>query len=176
MARKTIAEAGVWNREIERAERVLGRIGPDDLCCEGLTPRQAAILRILVEREGARLSDLATAADITPSAMTRNLEKLEKRGLVSRLRGTRDDGRAATVGITAEGRRIRARIDQMMSDRAAAIAHAIPPSQRAQVLSALQLFNSALEQAGCCGPNFCCDTPGNVLTNIAGVPPAARRR
>ena len=176
MAVKSSPNTEAWRVELDRAERVLGRIGPDDICCEGLTPRQSGILRILTEREGARLSDLAAAAEITPSAMTRIVEKLERRGLVQRVRGAQADGRAAKVEITAAGRRVRARIDEMMCDRSAAIMSAIPAAQRAQVLAALRVFNSALEKAGCCGPTFCCDTPQGTLVKIAGNPPAARRK
>ena len=166
MARKNTSDVDAWRAELDRAERVLGRIGPDDICCEGLTPRQASILGILTAREGARLSDLAAAAEITPSAMTRVLEKLERRSLVQRVRGDKADGRAATVEITSEGRRVRARIDEMVCDRSAAIMSAIPERKRAQVLAAIRLFNDALEQSGCCGPNFCCETPDGSLVKI----------
>ncbi len=166
MRRTAESVVNAWRTELDRAERVFGRIGPDDICCEGLTPRQASILRILACREGARLSDLAAAAEITPSAMTRVIEKLEKRELVRRVRGAHDDGRAAMVEITSEGRRVRGRIDEMVVDRARAIMTAIPERQRASVLEALQLFNSALEGAGCCGPNYSCATPDGQLVNI----------
>ncbi|MGZ4827725.1 MAG: MarR family transcriptional regulator, partial [Terriglobales bacterium] len=63
---------------------------------------------------GARLSDLAAASRITPSALTRNLEKLEKLGMVERVRGGQQDGRAAMVKITSAGRKARRRIDQLM--------------------------------------------------------------
>jgi len=172
MARKNTSGVDSWRREIDRAERVLGRIGPDDICCEGLTPRQASLLRILAEREGARLSDLAAAAEITPSAMTRVLEKLERRDLVRRVRGAKEDGRAAMVEITPEGRRVRARIDEMVCDRSQSIMDAIPERQRAQVLAALQLFNDALEKSGCCGPNFTCETDDGALVKIEGTQPA----
>ena len=175
MARKA-NPLGDWRAELDRAERVLGRIGPDDICCEGLTPRQTGVLRILVEREGARISDLAAAAEITPSAMTRLLEKLERRSLVRRVRGSSEDGRAAMVEITAEGRRVRGRIDEMVLDRSRAIMTAIPDSQRAHVLAALRLFNDALEKAGCCGPNYCCETPDGSLVKIGNEAPGAERR
>ncbi len=139
-----------WWQELERAERVLGRVGPDDICCAGLTPRQTAILRTLVEREGARLSDLAAASGITASAMTRVLEKLEKRGLVERVRGAQEDGRAAMVRITEPGRRVRREIDAMMRRRCRMIIDAIPAAKRAHVLNALRIFNTALEQSDCC--------------------------
>ena len=175
MARKTSTDVAAWRAELDRAEHVFGRIGPDDICCENLTPRQTGILRILVEREGARLSDLAAAAEITPSAMTRNLEKLERRSLIRRVRGAGDDGRAARVEITPEGRRVRSRIDEMVCDRSRSIMKMIPANQREQVLAALRLFNDALEKAGCCGPNYCCDTPDGFLLEIAANVPGAER-
>src|ERR1700742_467193 len=94
-----------WWDELERLARILGQVGPDEVCCEGLSQRQCAILRTLVAQEGARISDLAAASGITPSAMTRVLEKLEARGLVERVRGEQTDGRAAMVRITDAGRR-----------------------------------------------------------------------
>lgn len=187
MKRSHQPDLDAWRAELDRAEQVLGRIGPDDLCCEGLTPRQSSILRILTAREGARLSDLAAAAEITPSAMTRVLEKLERRELVRRVRGAKEDGRAAMVEITQEGRRVRARIDEMVCDRSQAIMSAIPEGQRAPVLAALQLFNNALENSGCCGPNFSCDSnppsansgrkggAPNTLVKIEGIQPARRK-
>ncbi len=147
-----------WWREVDRAERVLGRVGPDDICCAGLTPRQTAILKTLVEREGARLSDLAAAVGLSASALTRVLEKLERRNLVERVRGVHDDGRAAMVRITDSGRRVRREIDELMRTRCRAIVQAIPTGQRGAVLEALRVFNTALEQVdcGCRAPNGGC--------------------
>lgn len=162
------SSARAWRKELERSERILGRIGPDDICCEGLTPRQTSVLRVLAEREGARLLELATAAEITPSAMTRMVEKLERQGFVQRVRGTHRDGRAAMVEITTQGCQACVRIDQMSADRSAAVMQAIPAKQRAQVLAALRLFNSAVEAAGCCGPTWKCE-PNGALVMIKGV-------
>jgi DNA-binding MarR family transcriptional regulator len=139
-----------WATELDRLERILNQVGPDEVCCEGLTPRQTVILRTLAAEEGARLSDLAQASGISPSAMTRVIEKLEKRMLVQRVRGSQPDGRAAMVRITAAGRAVRRRIDQLMRDRIQAILDAIPAAQRAPILRALSTFNSALERSGCC--------------------------
>ena len=138
--------ADAWWNELERLERVLVCVGPDEVCCEGLTPRQTSILRILTAQEGARLSDLAAA-----SRMTRVIEKLEQRGMVRRVRGAQQDGRAAQVEITSGGRRTRRRIDQLMRDRARAVAESIPASRREQVLNALREFCTALEKNNCCG-------------------------
>ncbi len=141
-----------WWDQLERLERALVCVGPDEICCEGMTPRQTAILRILVAQEGARLTDLAAASRITPSAMTRVIEKLEKQGMVRRVRGAREDGRAAIVEITADGRKARRRLDQIMRERAHTVAEAFPETRRAEVLRMLQEINQALESSGCCVP------------------------
>src|SRR5271157_1915278 len=151
-----------WWDELERLARILGQIGPDEACCEGLSQRQTAILRVLVASEGARLRDLAALSGITPSAMTRVLEKLETRGLVERVRGTHSDGRAAMVRITAAGRRTRKLLDELMRSRTLTILGAIPQKHRAEVLNSLQLLNNAIEQAGCCALN----APVAMLTQI----------
>ena len=120
-----------WWDELERLARILGQVGPDEVCCDGLSQRQTAILRVLVASEGARLTDLAALSGITPSAMTRVLEKLEVRGLVERVRGAHDDGRAAMVRITPVGRRARKLLDQLMRSRTQTIMGAIPQKRRA---------------------------------------------
>jgi DNA-binding MarR family transcriptional regulator len=139
-----------WSSELERLARVLNRVGPDEVCCEGMTPRQCSILRTLAARQGARLSDLAAEAGITPSAMTRVLEKLEAQKLVQRVRGTAGDGRSANVAITRHGRQIRARIDKLMQKRTRTIVSAIPAGFRPQLFAALRMLNQTLGPDGCC--------------------------
>jgi len=142
-----------WWDELERSSRVLGRVGPDEICCEGLTQRQCAILRILAKEEGTRLSDLASMVGITPSAMTRLIERLEKRALVKRVHGSHSDGRVSTLKITAAGRRIRNLLDDLMRKRTAQIVHALPAEKRDAVLQALETLNAAIEASDFCGLN-----------------------
>ena len=142
-----------WWEELERLARILGQVGPDEVCCDGLSQRQCSILRTLVAQEGARISDLAASSGITPSAMTRVLEKLEARKLVERVRGAQADGRAATVKITAAGRKVREQLDQLMRERTRTIVATIPAEQRAQVLASLKLLNDVIASSGCCGLN-----------------------
>jgi DNA-binding MarR family transcriptional regulator len=153
---------GKWWDELERLARILGQIGPDEVCCDGLSQRQTSILRVLVASEGARLMDLAALSGITPSAMTRVLEKLEARELVERVRGAHADRRAAIVRITAAGRRTRKLLDELMRSRTQTIVDAIPEKQRADVLNALEHLNNAIERAGCCALN----APVATLTQI----------
>lgn len=147
------SEVQQWWDELERLTRVLGQVGPDEVCCGGLSPRQCAILRTLVAQEGARISDLAASSGITPSAMTRVLEKLEARKLVERVRGGQKDGRAASVTITPAGRQVRQELDQAMRERTEAIIRTIPAKRRGEVFAALRLLNDVISSAGCCALN-----------------------
>ncbi len=146
----TNSELTAWWNELERLSRALGQVGPDEVCCEGLTVRQCGILRMLIAAEGARISDLALNVWLTPSAMTRALERLEGAGLVRRVRGAGEDGRAASVEVTPNGRNVRRRIDRLMLDRTEAIIDAIPPESRGQVLAAIRILNHSLEKGPCC--------------------------
>src|SRR3569833_2569699 len=103
-----------WWEELERLGRILGQVGPDEVCCEGLSQRQCAILRVLVAREGTRISDLALLSGISPKAMTRVLEKLEARKLVERIRGTHENKHTTTNQNTTKGRRTRKQLDELM--------------------------------------------------------------
>lgn len=69
--------------------------------CEGLTGTQ----RLILDEARYRLTatDLAKAVGISPSGLTRTLEKLEKRGLIERLR-TSEDRRLVYVKTTNEGK------------------------------------------------------------------------
>ncbi len=146
-------ELATWWNELERLSRALGQVGPDEVCCEGLTVRQCGILRMLMAAEGARISDLALSVWLTPSAMTRALERLEAEGLVQRVRGAAGDGRAATVTVTAKGRRVRERIDRLMLQRTEVIVNAIPAASRRHVIDALKILNHSLESGPCCSFN-----------------------
>jgi len=155
-----------WSAELEQLARVLNRVGPDEVCCEGMTPRHCSILRTLTAKQGARLSDLAADAGITPSAMTRVLEKLEAQKLVQRVRGTAGDGRAANVAITRHGREVCARIDKLMQQRTRSIVNLIPAGFRPQLLAALRMLNQTL------GPDGCCQFDGewpNVAVSCRGA-------
>ncbi len=74
-----------------------------------LSPHQARALRVVVERDGVRLSDLAESLHIAPRSATEVADGLQGRGLVAR---TPDPGdrRAVILRPTAEGRRVRAEV------------------------------------------------------------------
>ena len=72
--------------------------GPD----AGLTLSQYGLLELLVDRQSARVQELATHAGITPSTATRILDALQRRGVVERTRSD-EDRRAVAVSLTDGG-------------------------------------------------------------------------
>jgi len=55
---------------------VLTRFGPDQACCDGLTPRQCRILRAVGSEPDLRLSEIAKREGLTPGGLTRRIQPL----------------------------------------------------------------------------------------------------
>jgi DNA-binding MarR family transcriptional regulator len=85
--------------------------------------------------------------------MTRNIERLEARGLVERVRGSQQDKREAMVRITEKGRWMRRQLDELLLQRAESLWQAMPSNARRNAVQALHVLNEAFEKAGCCPLN-----------------------
>jgi DNA-binding MarR family transcriptional regulator len=94
-----------------RVARAQRRRWRDALAPWDLSPHQARALRVISERDGVRLSDLAEALHIAPRSATDVVDGLQERGLVER---TPDPGdrRAVILRPTDDGRRIRGEIGE----------------------------------------------------------------
>jgi DNA-binding MarR family transcriptional regulator len=81
----------------------------DTLAPWDLSPHHARALRVVTDRAGTRLSDLAEALRIAPRSATEVADALQARGLVER---TPDptDRRAVVLTPTDEGRRVQQEI------------------------------------------------------------------
>jgi DNA-binding MarR family transcriptional regulator len=71
-----------------------------------LSAHQASILDHLDEREPLTLLDLARHMGVTPSTMSLHIERLVRRGYVSRVRAT-EDARRLRLLLTSAGIRVR---------------------------------------------------------------------
>jgi len=115
-----------------------------------LTFSQYALLRTLADRDGARVSDLAGQAAVTPSTATRILDALERRGIVCRARSA-GDRRGVTVTLTAAGRAALSRQDAWMQGRQRAFYAQLPADER-ELAPDLLLRMSALIDELAAGP------------------------
>ncbi len=111
----------------------------------GLTPSQLSVL-VTVEQHGPlRLGDLAIREVITPPTVTRLVASLQDRSLVHRVTDP-EDGRAALIEISDEGRTL---LDQIRRERTAVIAQRLAqldPRQRAQVADAVDILEMLIDQ------------------------------
>ncbi|MFW6773792.1 MarR family winged helix-turn-helix transcriptional regulator [Nocardioides sp. CPCC 205120] len=99
------ADEEAFMRSFARASAVVTRSFDADLVREeGLALTDYFTLMHLSEAEGRtlRMGDLATAANLSLSGMTRVVQRLERSGWVERRRAT-DDGRGATAVLTDAG-------------------------------------------------------------------------
>jgi DNA-binding MarR family transcriptional regulator len=107
----------------------------------GVTAGQATLLWLIRTRPGLSLRDLAALERISPPALSGHVDRLERAGLVERVR-SEDDRRRVGLRLTPDGerllRRVRARRTTHLAERLGglepdeleAIARALPALRR----------------------------------------------
>jgi len=86
----------------------------------GITTRQATLLWLVKRSPGLSLAELAAEEGISPPALSGHVDRLERAGLIERVRST-EDRRRVGLRLTDEGsrllRRVRARRTTWLTDR-----------------------------------------------------------
>ena len=90
----------------------------------GITARQATLLWLVKRRPGLSLAELAAEEGISSPAMCGHVDRLERAGLIERVRSTQDRRRVG-LRLTGEGarvlRRVRARRTSWLAGRLTAL-------------------------------------------------------
>lgn len=136
MADEPTGELGELLMRVARTQRRRWR---ESLAPWDLSPHQARALRVVCEREGVRLSDLADALHIAPRSATEVADGLQERGLVERAPDP-GDRRAVLLRPTGEGRRVRAEVGRARAADNEALFSRLSPEDRdtlARLLTAL---------------------------------------
>jgi MarR family transcriptional regulator, organic hydroperoxide resistance regulator len=107
-----------------------------------LSAHQASILDHLDEREPLALLDLAKHMGVTPSTMSLNIERLVRRGYVSRQRAA-EDGRRLKLRITPAGVRLREAKSVLDPARVRALLARLTPEQQEAGIRGLALLARA---------------------------------
>jgi DNA-binding MarR family transcriptional regulator len=136
-----------------------------DVACCGMTVAQAATLETLSSEGPMRLGELGTRLGIAPSTLTRNLVRLEERGLVSRA-PEKGDGRVARAALTSAGERAAAEVARQDDAFAAIVLERLPAGKRRAVLDGLDELLAAVRGA----TEACC--PGAFDHLMSGIPRA----
>ena len=90
----------------------------------GITARQATLMWLVKRGPGLSLAELAAEEGISPPAMSGHVDRLERAGLIERVRSS-DDRRRVGLRLTDDGqkllRRVRARRTTWLADRLRAL-------------------------------------------------------
>jgi DNA-binding MarR family transcriptional regulator len=112
----------------------------------GVTTRQATLLWLVKRSPGMSLAELAAEEGISPPALSGHVDRLERAGLIERVRSTEDRRRVGLV-LTDEGtkllRRIRARRTTWLTERL----HGLEPSEQDAIADALPALRRLLVDA-----------------------------
>jgi len=121
-----------------------------DISCCGMTVAQAATLEALADGD-LRLGDLGKRLGITASTLTRNLARLEERGLMERVSDP-DDRRAQRAALTAAGREAAEQVRKSEEAFTRSILERLPPGSAEQSLEVFDQLLAAVRGAteSCC--------------------------
>ena len=115
---------------------------PDPETKRLLSAHQASILDHLDEHEPLALLDLARHMGVTPSTMSLNIERLVRRGYVSRERAA-EDGRRLKLRLTPAGARLREAKSVLDPARVRALLARLAPDQQQAGIHGLALLARA---------------------------------
>ena len=126
----------------------------DTECC-GMTVAQAATLETLHREGPMRLGDLGRRLGIQPSTLTRNFDRLEERGLVTR-ESDPDDARATRAVLTPEGERAAENVGRQSDAFAEQILGRLAPERRERIVAGFEELLLAVREATerCCPGAF----------------------
>lgn len=122
--------------------RSISRIADEEFAEADISPTQGFIVMTVVKRPGIRAGDIAKEMQLTPSTITRMLDKLEERGFVSRS----SEGKAMLVYPTPEALGAEQRIKTAWGKMYARYAQSLGNENGAALAQALNKASSLLDQ------------------------------
>ena len=147
LARRLTEAISALVRRFSLAERA-------DVACCGMTVAQAATLEALAGG-GLRLGELGRRLGISPSTLSRNLDRLEERGLVDRAPDP-GDRRALRAELTVAGERAAASVREQEAEFARIVLDRLPVGSEPATVAAIEQLLAAVRSAteGCCPGAF----------------------
>jgi len=130
-------------------ERKLGILEESEMACCGLTLAQCHALVEIGRAKSVSLVDLAGTIGLDTSTLSRTVNNLVAKNMVSRELDP-DDRRYVTIQLTPKGNRYFQEIEASMDAYFHKIYENIAESDRALVLKGLTLLLDAIKESNCC--------------------------
>jgi DNA-binding MarR family transcriptional regulator len=134
--RETVNQLNLRFNKLQRGEK----------CCFGVTMSQCLTLETLHQQDRRTVRDLAQGLALDTSTVTRVVDVLVRDGLVRRARDEKGDRRRVFVSLTERGRRLAKKLESSADDYCERILERIPPDRHEDVLQALLLVVSAIDE------------------------------
>jgi len=116
-------------------------------CCGDLTAPEVRALRWANAHDKCSMQHIAQALGFTKSGATRIVDRLEKKGLLQRMR-SQEDGRVCCVELTSSGLSMVERINRENEGRLAEILSKIDPAMQQVLHASLLYFVQAMQDEG----------------------------
>ncbi|MFD0000346.1 MarR family winged helix-turn-helix transcriptional regulator [Nocardia sp. NPDC127526] len=139
----TSAEHGPISHMIARVAKAHMTTAAGLLRGEGLTPGPELLLMALWDRDGQSQAELGKALGLDPSTITAKVKTLERDGLITRTPDP-NDRRAMIVSLTADGARLRPRVEQLWGELEDATTRGLSERQRTELLRLLRRVEANL--------------------------------
>ncbi len=131
-------------RLLVRTGRALRTRFDAELAAHGTTAASYSILRELVAQPGLNQRQLAERVEVEGPTLTRQLERMERDGLVQRRRDA-DDRRSMVVEVTPEARRRYEDMQDVIADIEAELLAGLSPDQRRSLRAGLLQVRTNLD-------------------------------
>lgn len=136
-----------------------------------MTVAQAAAVEILAVEGPMRLGDLGRRLGVAPSTLTRNVERLEDRGLARRIKDP-GDARSSRAVLTGAGLSAAKSLERQEEAFAGTILDGLPPGVRERIAVDLEALLEAVRDA----TSACCPGAYEHLMEEIAPPSAAEGR
>ena len=111
----------------------------------GISPEQVSLLVAIKYAPGLGIRDLAASERISPPALTKHVDRLERDGLVVRTQHP-DDGRRIGLTLTEEGQRVLRRVRSRRTAWLATRLRGLDPKELAAVEAAIEPLSRLLKE------------------------------
>jgi DNA-binding MarR family transcriptional regulator len=111
----------------------------------GISPEQVSLLVAIKYAPGLGIRDLAASERISPPALTKHVDRLERDGLVVRTQHP-DDGRRIGLTLTEKGQRVLRRVRSRRTAWLATRLRGLDPKELAAVEAAIEPLSRLLKE------------------------------
>lgn len=124
--------------------RVMGKFAEEKFRITGLSPSHAFLLYLVNKNDGIQQKEIGERLHMTPSTITRFVDKLNRMGLVSR----KVDGKNAYIFATEEGKLLQSDILKAWGGVRQSYSDILTPQEKEQFIATVNKLIANLEDKG----------------------------